>query len=318
MANWYSDEELLTIAKNHSIHFTTLRGWDIYAMENNLPRAHVYRSRFGSWNKAKQMCNLPVFDAQRKFAIQKKRLVKQLSPYKYMVTTASEWDEFAKDKGLPASHKIIHYFEKWNDFKTELGLSTDHEKEIQDKREKYIEIAIAHISEFSKSAESWKEYAKLNKLPSTNTYISNFGSWATAQLLAGVNYKEVKSIVKKHDKQYLIQVAQENISHFQHTGKWQEFAKTRNLPDQYAYIRAFGSMSAAKEAVGINDYHTRKNYKKDELIQIALNHFNFFTTQETWDEFARKHNLPRNRAYTSVFGSWIKSKEYIQQLYESL
>ncbi|WP_209124401.1 hypothetical protein [Alkalihalobacillus sp. BA299] len=49
----YSEEKLLEIAKKHSKHFTTMKRWDEYAKENNLPSSMNYYRKFGSWNKVK-------------------------------------------------------------------------------------------------------------------------------------------------------------------------------------------------------------------------------------------------------------------------
>lgn len=155
----------------------------------------------------------------------------------------------------------------------------------------------------------------MNGLPSTNTYIYNFGSWTNAQFLAGVEPKKIKKSAKEYNKDYLIKVAKENISYFKHTNKWELFTKKNNLPDQYVYIRAFGTMANAKKEIGITDPPTRKNYTSEELVQIALNHISYFTTQSVWDSFAKENNLPRYRAFANAFGSWRESKEVIHQFY---
>ncbi|MFK5710149.1 hypothetical protein [Lysinibacillus boronitolerans] len=251
---------------------------------------------------------------QEKLAIQKEKILAQLSPYKKHINTAKEWDQMAKNENLPPSHTIIYYFRKWNHFKAELVNNIEKDESITKRKSRYIEIAKNHIEEFSKSADKWKSYAKINNLPSTNTYINNFGSWVNAQSQAGVSPKYIRTNAKRYNKDYLIKVAKENLSNFKNTSKWVRFAKEHNLPSQFAYIRVFGSMAEAKKAIGIIEIITRKNYTEEELIQIALENVTIFTTQEVWNNFARKHNLPRSRAFAHAFTSWKQAKQFIYKL----
>lgn len=317
MAKKYSDKELLNIAKKYSGFFTTTRSWELFAKENHLPRSNLYKKRFGSWNQAKDLCGIKIYDNEEKLALQKELLLSQFSPYKNIINTAKDWDQVAKGLNLPLSHTIIHYFGKWDYFKKELNIYIDKDKAKLEKQVSYLEVAKRHIHEFSKSAEKWKEYAKINGLPSTNTYITNFGSWTNAQLLVGVDQKKVKSYVNRYDKEFLIKVAKENISYFINTSEWDRFATTNNLPNQYVFIRVFGSMAEAKKAIGIIEFPTRKSYTKEELIQIALEHISYFTTQTAWDNFARENNLPRYRSFANAFGSWKECKNFIHNLHNN-
>lgn len=316
MVKKYSDEELIIVAKEYSFYFTTTRSWDIFAKENHLPRSNLYKKRFSSWNQAKEKCGIKVYEGQEKLVLQKEQLLSQLSPYKNLISTAKDWDQIAKKENhLPLSHTIIHYFGKWDHLKKELNIDNDEAK--LEKQARYLEVAKKHINEFSKSAENWKEYAQINNLPSTNTYISNFGSWANAQLLAGVDQKKMKSNVKRYDKEFLIKVAKENLSYFIHTSEWDKFTTAHNLPNQYVYILAFGSMTKAKRAIGILDFPSRRNYQTEELIDIALANISYLTTQMEWDRLAKENNLPRYRSFANAFGSWKECKNYIHNLHNN-
>lgn len=317
MPKEYSNDELINIAKQHSHYFSTVRGWDLFARENNLPRSNIYKNRFSTWNDAKYICEIKINDSQEKRLIQRKKILSEVSPYRNQITTAKSWNKLAKRENLTSTHTIVYYFDKWNNFKKELGIFIEEDEKNREKRAKYIDIAKQHISEFSKSAERWKKYSTLNDLPSTNTYIENFGTWANAQSLAGVDSKLSKNYTNKYDKDYLIRVAKENISYFKHTSEWERFAKVHNMPGQHAYIRAFGSMENAKKELEIIGIPTRKNYSKKELIQIALEHISHFTTQIVWDRFARENNLPKSRTFANAFDTWKESKEFIHQLYEN-
>lgn len=50
---YYTGEDLIEIALEHSGYFTNKKVWDAYASENNLPVAYTYRKRFNSWSQAK-------------------------------------------------------------------------------------------------------------------------------------------------------------------------------------------------------------------------------------------------------------------------
>jgi hypothetical protein len=300
----YTDQELIKIAKKHKEQFTTMRNWDSYAAPLNLPLSHIYRSRFGGWNQAKTFISIN----HNKQAEIRRSIIKKVMPYKKFITSAKKWNEFAGDD-LPDSQTIIYHFGKWNNFKKELGIQSTEEA----KRQKYIEIARKHIGHFSKSASVWKQYARKNNLPSLNTYINVFGSWANAQKAVGVKLEKIEEKVYKYDRDELIQIAQEHIDYFVHSSLWNTYAKEKGLPSQFAYINEFGSMLEAKKAIGIKDIPTRLNYTKDYLLTIAKEHIHHFTTEKNWDRFAKENGLPRYRAYVKAFGSWNNSKRYVYQ-----
>jgi hypothetical protein len=49
----YTQAELLNIARKHASHFTTMKRWDEYAKENDLPSSMNYYRKFGTWNNVK-------------------------------------------------------------------------------------------------------------------------------------------------------------------------------------------------------------------------------------------------------------------------
>jgi hypothetical protein len=51
----FTPTELTEIAWKHKEHFTTMKEWTTFALENNLPTSKVYIYSFDTWNKAKEL-----------------------------------------------------------------------------------------------------------------------------------------------------------------------------------------------------------------------------------------------------------------------
>ncbi|MEX3625436.1 hypothetical protein [Viridibacillus arvi] len=237
-----------------------------------------------------------------------KAIIEEVLPFKKYLTSVRKWNDFAKDD-LPNSQTIIHYFGKWSYFKIKIGIKP--EEEIETKKKEYIRIAKKYIGHFSKSASVWKTFAREHNLPSLTSYVSLFGSWSNAQLEAGINHENTIKLPFKYEREYLIQVAEENKEQFAHTAIWNDFSRQNNLPSQFAYINEFGSMLQAKREIGINEINTVMRYSKEYLVRIAKDNIEHFTTEKNWDRFAATNSLPRHRAYAHAFGTWRKSKKHI-------
>ncbi|NRD81009.1 hypothetical protein HPT25_27190 [Bacillus sp. BRMEA1] len=85
---------------------------------------------------------------------------------------------------------------------------------------------------------------------------------------------------------------------------WDVYAREHGLPSSHLLITAFESWKKVKEEIGIKEVDREK-----ELINIASNHKNHFTTVNNWNNYAREHNLPNAFTYISHFDSWNSAKE---------
>ncbi|MCM3005710.1 hypothetical protein [Priestia koreensis] len=52
--------------------------------------------------------------------------------------------------------------------------------------------------------------------------------------------------------------------------------------------------------------------KQQELLEIAKQHRKYFATRTIWDEYAKKHDLPRMSSYIYRFGSVQKVKDLLE------
>ena len=52
-------------------------------------------------------------------------------------------------------------------------------------------------------------------------------------------------------------------------------------------------------------------FTEDRLTNIAKEHSEFFTTQKTWNNYAKEHTLPSSKTFQRVFCSWVRAKRII-------
>lgn len=230
-------------------------------------------------------------------------------------TTTTQWDSFAQKNNVYMSHYYVHYFGTWNNALELVGQISINEL----KKKAAIRQGIETI-DYVDSYANYKSYLqKLNNenYMSVNAIVNIFGSWNEFKKELGLSTYEQ---AKQYNKEELLKIAKENKEIFKQSAYYDKVARHSGLPSQFVYIRAFGSMDAAKEKIEIasSDRNTRNNWSEDQLIYIARKHSEFFTTFSAWLSFSKKINkiegekiIPSPYTYKNRFGSWGKSKERI-------
>lgn len=148
----------------------------------------------------------------------------------------------------------------------------------------------------------WNEYAKENKLPSSQAYISRFGSWDKTKKELNLKPSNIG-----YTKEEIVDVIKEHRTKFTSAFKWNQYAKENKLP-YYHTITEYFDWRTVKKMAKVKTH----NYTKDELLEIAMKHREYFTSMTTWNNYAREANLPSAMGYVRAFGSWKRSKHEIE------
>lgn len=234
----------------------------------------------------------------------KEKLLQDIKEHKQELTSVIHWDGYAKEHNLPSSGELIHLFGSWNAVKSSLSLPVFKrgytEKEL-------LEIAISHKDKF-KSKSLWNEYYKKNNLPSPNTYINVFGSWKAIQQKLGIDGKERKDIYSKTE---LIGVLKKHKDYYVNRKQWDIYAKENRLPTYKTILKHLNH----DEILFITGKQKVYNNTEEELISIAINHFEHFTSMKAWNDYASELKLPTAYTYIRRFGTWNKAKHKVRLRY---
>ena len=104
-----------------------------------------------------------------------------LKEHKEHITTARNWEHYAKEHSLPSSSSLIKLFGSWNNVKSQLGLTT---MKRYSKKE-LLDIAKKHSNHFT-TYSNWNEYASKHGLPVSTTFLVQFDSWNDVKEQLGI------------------------------------------------------------------------------------------------------------------------------------
>lgn len=223
-----------------------------------------------------------------------------LKPHKNHLTTAKEWDVYAKEHKLPSSFNLIYIFGSWNETKKAFNLSGQKASYTIDELK---EIAIKN-KEFMKSKGTWDQYSKEKGLPASATFIKAFGKWSELKNFIGLGGEKRKSDL--YSKEQIHRILKEHAAHYVNRKQWDLYAKEHRLPT-YKTIKKHFDYDEILEIVG---RPKSTNFTHNELIQIAVKHKEVFlnSSMTAWDEYASENKLPSSHTFFSNFGSWRKAK----------
>lgn len=231
-----TSKELIRTLQKHKHALTTVKGWDKYAKEHNLPPSVSLIYAFGSWNAVKQALGLPA--QKNKYSIQE--LEEIAEQHKEHITGKLAWDEYSKKNHLPSSSTFIKVFGSWNQFKKHIGVQQEKKKRSIYDKEIIVQILKEHAEHYINRTH-WDEYAKEHKLPTYKT-IRNY-----------LTYDELATLVNKKgfSKEELIKIAIQHQQYFFPLSmkKWDRYAKENGLPSSFIYFKSFGSWKRAKGEV---------------------------------------------------------------------
>ncbi|MFJ6414406.1 hypothetical protein ACIQLG_16625 [Terribacillus saccharophilus] len=175
--NKYTSKKLLEIAKLNKEHLTSRRKWDDFASENSLPRSQIFIDKFSSWNNLKQKLDLPTL-TKRSDLYTKEDIVNILKQHGANLESRQQWDVYAHENNLPTYKTLRKHF-TWDEILT----LANRNKISHLTKDDLIDISIKHFKVFgSASITTWNDYARKNKVPSSYSFIRNFGSWKKAKI----------------------------------------------------------------------------------------------------------------------------------------
>lgn len=236
-------------------------------------------------------------------------LIKKLLEHKRYITTARDWDIYAKEYNnsqttkdkLPLSRTLINRFSSWNDLKDVLGIN---QKNVQHYDKDFlIEIGKKYKKHFI-SRRVWDTFAKENSLPSSQAYYSQFSSWTEVKNMLGISDKpKVKSAFTKEEIKNILKSHGENL---QSRSQWDIYAKENDLPT-YLTIRKFFTWD---EVLSICSKEKKYAFTMGDLINVAMKHYTTFinSSMAKWDKYANENDLPSSYTYYRMFHTWKKAR----------
>jgi hypothetical protein len=95
--------------------------------------------------------------------------------------------------------------------------------------------------------------------------------------------------------------------------EWNQYAEVHSLPKSWQILYIFGSWNQMKQELQASSSDIKyqaRSMSNEELLQIAKKHQEYFTTEENWNEYAKKHQLPSWLTYKTRF----KRISHVKQL----
>lgn len=227
--------ELINQVEPHIKNLTTVRSWNKYAKEHELPSAVTLIHYFGSWNNVKQALGLKTIQGLNKDELL--TIAKKHSKY---FTSRREWREYAKANQLPTDITYINVFGSWNKVKDILQMEYVPTQKPIYSREQIIKILKVHGKNLENRTQ-WDEYAKEHDLPTYKT-IRTYLTWDEVLKITGTKKK------RNFTEEDLIEIAKKHYYTFMSASirSWNHYAKEHELPSSYVFIRKFGTWKKAK------------------------------------------------------------------------
>lgn len=170
MREQISDDELLSIARQHKEQLKSVKHWNEYRKGKGLPHSQTFISRFGTWNAFKEQLSLEINEQNRPQIFSDEELMDILKKYKNQYIGIKEWDQFAERHGFP-THAL---------FLQRLGMDKVYELTgytSQWTTEQLKQLILMHFPNTPPTQSDWNSLSSKVRLPSYLTVIRRFGSW---------------------------------------------------------------------------------------------------------------------------------------------
>lgn len=169
--NLYDKENLLTLLTPYKANLTSVKAWNEFSKQHNLPHSATLIKNFGSWNQVKEALSLDQSKAQRPVKYSAEELLILLDRYHEKFTTINDWNAFASENELPSYPTFERYLGREEiERKTGLVLNWD-EKKLKS-------VIKEHFPDKAPTISQWNAIAKEYSLPTHMTIVRHFNSWS--------------------------------------------------------------------------------------------------------------------------------------------
>lgn len=221
-----------------------------------------------------------------------------LDYHKDHLKTAYHWEEYLKDNtSLPPVEEVLSKYTKWKNLRKSLNISV---RVPSFREDELLEIA-KHYQEKFTTVRGWDSFADIYGLPKSVTYIKQLGNWNEIKEKLNFVPTSRDDYNYSNSKESIISVLKEHGSEYTNRTDWDVYAKENSLPT-YKTIRKYISYDELKTIVKSN------RYTNEELIKIARDHRENFTSINKWNEHARENKLPNATTYIRRFETWKNAR----------
>ncbi|MFQ6009652.1 MAG: homing endonuclease associated repeat-containing protein [Candidatus Aenigmatarchaeota archaeon] len=185
--DFYTDKELLSLLKNKAEELGRTPTVREVNTDKSMPGASTYSDRFGSWNKAVKAAGLEPYNQKFEKQYSNEELLNVLKKKAKELGRTPHVSDIDADKSIAS---IAIYYQRFGSFKNALKEAGLERKNYNYSDEELVDILKKKHEEAGKSPTA-REIDEDKSIPSSNTYISRFGSWNKALEAANIepNYK---------------------------------------------------------------------------------------------------------------------------------
>lgn len=306
MIREYTDEELINVLKEEYIKNPNFKHED-FKVKNGLPRYALYFERFGSWNNAKEIAEIPCNNKRLKsYEYSKETLTKSFRKIVFDIGYVPKFIDLDNYNDFPSSAYIYKHFNNYPEFISACGFEANKEY-----RSKYTDSFLLgeikrFVKEFSRTP-SQDDFENLDGYPSRKTFANHFGSFNEAIHLAGYKPNELSKREKsqKHDKQFLLNTITDYVLKYKKTPTLIELHKEVGYEIRTYFRKTFGGYNNALKELKL-PLNAVSQYE-DSFLESEFHRF----VQENGrvpviSEF-NASEYPSFWCYQHRFGSWNKA-----------
>lgn len=305
MSNKYTNQELLKILYGVYCEQGQVKYTDFKA-NYGLPSGATYIKRFGSWNNAMKLANIPI--NQKKIrGYSEEILINKFKEIVDFLGRIPTFNEVTNDKNFVSAGTVINYFDTYDNLVLACGFKHNTTNNGKYKKNFLISEIQRFVEEF-KRVPVQSDFEKLEGYPSRKTFTNHFGSFNKVIKLAGfepLTESKVEIGVKYKSpeyRQFLLNELKRYVKEFGHIPTTGDFENDDDFPNRNNYRHVFGNWNnALREAElplnSVSQYED--SFLESEFRRFVKEHGRI----PTYAEF-NNSEYPSFWYYQHRFGSW--------------
>lgn len=303
----YTDEELLEILKEYYNKNNKAEQRD-FCNRNGLPSYQTYIKRFGSWNKAKSLINIPT-NIRSKYNISPELIIDKFKNLVRELDRIPSSDELSKIKGFPSLFTLYKHFDNYDDFVNKCGFSYNKISNGKFKKDFLINEIKRFVEEFN-IIPIQTDFENLKGYPSRKTFSNHFKDFNEVIRLAGYepqNLSQKEYDLKYRNKIYLSGIINDYINKYDKIPTLDELIKEHNNFHslKLLYEQVYGSWN--KALIELELPLNQVSRYTDDFLESEFHRFvEKHGRIPTYAEF-NNSEYPSFWCYQNRFGSWNKA-----------